>query len=157
MLIVAGLLIAALAVLLVLEPVLRAGAGVAVRPVAIFSDSDDEDDPVQRRRDRALAALKEIEFDHATAKLSDADYERLRTSYTAEALEALRATDGAAAAPAGAAAESVEDAVERLIASARAQAKGKKFCIECGSPLEGSGRFCVECGAKAATSAGPRA
>jgi hypothetical protein len=150
MLIAAGLLIAVLAVLLVLEPVLRAGAGVAVRPVAIFSDSDDEDDPVQRRRDRALAALKEIEFDHATAKLSDADYERLRTSYTAEALEALRATDGAAPAPAGTVAESVEDAVERLIASARAQAKGKKFCIECGSPLEGSGRFCVECGTKAA-------
>ena len=150
MLIVAGLLIAVLAVLLVLEPVLRAEPGVAVRPVAIFSDSDDEDDPVQRRRDRALAALKEIEFDHATAKLSDADYERLRTSYTAEALEALRATDGAAAAPAGAAAESADDAVERLIASARAQAKGKKFCIECGSPLEGSGRFCVECGSKVA-------
>jgi len=150
MLIVAGLLIAVLAVLLVLEPVLRAGAGVAVRPVAIFSDSDDEDDPVQRRRDRALAALKEIEFDHATAKLSDTDYERLRTSYTAEALEALRATDGAAPAPAGVAAEPVDDAVERLIASARAQAKGKKFCMECGSTLEGSGRFCVECGSKVA-------
>lgn len=148
MLIVAGLLIAVLAVLLVLEPVLRAGAGVAVRPVAIFSDSDDEDDPVQRRRDRALAALKEIEFDHATAKLSNADYERLRTSYTAEALEALRASDGAASAPVGSAAESAEDAVERLIVLARAQAKGKKFCIECGSPLEGSGRFCVECGSK---------
>ena len=44
MLIVAGLLIAVLAVLLVLEPVLRAEPGVAVRPVAIFSDSDDEDE-----------------------------------------------------------------------------------------------------------------
>jgi len=164
MLIVAGLLIAVLAVLLVLEPVLRAGAGVAVRPVAIFSDSDDEDDPVQRRRDRALAALKEIEFDHATAKLSDADYERLRTSYTAEALEALRATEEAGpgdrgtGGPRGHVGPPVppspgppdDDAVERLIAAARAQAKGTRFCIECGSPLEGSGRFCVECGSKVA-------
>jgi hypothetical protein len=144
MLILAGLLIATLAVVLVLEPVLRAGAGLPDQPAAIFSDSDDEDDPVQRRRDLALAALKEIEFDHATGKLSDADYDRLRTKYTTEALEALRAGDGAAV-PAGAAAE---DAVERLIATARAQTGGKKFCSDCGSLLEGSGRFCVECGSK---------
>jgi hypothetical protein len=30
----------------------------------------------------ALAALKEIEFDRETGKLSDADYELLKTRYT---------------------------------------------------------------------------
>jgi len=147
MVIVAGLLVAVLSVLLVLEPVLRAGDGRAVVP--LFSDSDDEDDPVQRRRDLALAAIKEIEFDHATGKLSDADFERLKVTYTAEALEALRAADAAAAPAPAAAPESAEDAVERLIAEARVQAKGRKFCSECGTPLEGSGKFCVECGSPA--------
>ncbi len=39
----------------------------------------------------ALTALKEIDFDRETGKLSDADYEFLKAKYTAIALEALRA------------------------------------------------------------------
>jgi hypothetical protein len=151
MLIAAGLLIATAAVLLVLEPILRAGAGppVAPRPI-LFGDSDDEEDPVQRRRDQALAALKEIEFDHATGKLSDADYQRLKERYTAEALEALRVADAVAAvtAPDATGVAVADDPVEQLIADARAKAKGKKFCSECGAQLEGSGKFCVECGTR---------
>ena len=51
----------------------------------------------------------------------------------------------AASAPA---ADNATDAVEALIAEARAAARERKqrFCAECGAPLEGSGRFCVECG-----------
>jgi hypothetical protein len=156
MVIAAGLLLALLAVLLVLEPVLRAAAGQKIELAdPLFLDSDDEDDPVQRRRDRALAALREIDFDRATGKLSDGDYERLKATYTAEALAALREVDAAAVVspalpPSGPPAS--DDAVEALIASARAEARrtGKKFCSECGAPLEGKGRFCVECGTPAA-------
>jgi len=156
MIIVAGLLIAVIAVLLVLEPVLRAAAGKPVElAVPLFADSDDEDDPLARRRDRALAALREIEFDKATGKLSDDDYTRLQVKYQAEALEALRAVDatkgeaGVAALAGAAMAPGPDgDAVERLIAEARAQARTKqqRFCEECGAPLEGSGKFCVACG-----------
>src|SRR5438445_4812753 len=39
----------------------------------------------------ALRALKEIEFDRATGKLSDADYDALKAQYTAEVVTALRA------------------------------------------------------------------
>jgi len=38
----------------------------------------------------ALRALKEIEFDRATGKLSDSDYEQLKAKYTEQALIALR-------------------------------------------------------------------
>src|SRR3989442_11196200 len=38
----------------------------------------------------ALRALKEIEFDRATGKLSDTDYEQLKAKYTEAALAALR-------------------------------------------------------------------
>jgi hypothetical protein len=46
------------------------------------------------KRDRALAALKELEFDHRTGKVSDEDYEQLVVPLRLEAAEALRALDG---------------------------------------------------------------
>jgi hypothetical protein len=44
-------------------------------------------------RDRALAALKELEFDHRTGKVSDDDYRRLVGPLRGRAAEALRALD----------------------------------------------------------------
>jgi hypothetical protein len=44
-------------------------------------------------RDRALAALKELEFDHRTGKISDADYRTLLGPLRSRAAEALRALD----------------------------------------------------------------
>jgi hypothetical protein len=41
-------------------------------------------------RDRALAALKELEFDHRTGKLTDADYRELVGTYRRRAAAALR-------------------------------------------------------------------
>ena len=42
-------------------------------------------------RDRALSALKELEFDHRTGKLSDADYRELVGAYRRRAAAALQA------------------------------------------------------------------
>jgi hypothetical protein len=44
-------------------------------------------------RDRALAALKELEFDHRTGKLTDADYRELVGTYRRRAAAALQAID----------------------------------------------------------------
>lgn len=38
----------------------------------------------------AIDALREIEFDHATGKLSERDYAELKASYTQRALEMMR-------------------------------------------------------------------
>lgn len=43
-------------------------------------------------RDRALLALKELEFDHRTGKVSDDDYRRLVRDLRQRAAEALRAS-----------------------------------------------------------------
>jgi hypothetical protein len=57
------------------------------------------------RRDRALAALKELEFDHRTGKVSDEDYRALVGPLRREAADALRALEPHAQA----AGSSVED------------------------------------------------
>ena len=44
-------------------------------------------------RDRALGALKELEFDHRTGKLEDADYRSLVGPYRRAAAVALRALE----------------------------------------------------------------
>jgi hypothetical protein len=45
------------------------------------------------RRDRALAALKELEFDHRSGKISDEDYRGLVGALRRQAAEALRALE----------------------------------------------------------------
>lgn len=47
-------------------------------------------------RDRALAALKELEFDHRTGKVSDEDYRALVGPLRREAADALRGLENGA-------------------------------------------------------------
>jgi hypothetical protein len=48
---------------------------------------------VAEERDRALAALKELEFDHRTGKISDDDYRAQVAPLRRRAAEALRALE----------------------------------------------------------------
>ena len=87
-----GILLAAVVVVLVALPFLR-------EP---FTEDDRLDAPSvadERRlalveeRDRALAALKELEFDHRTGKVDDVDYRELVGPLRQAAAAALRALD----------------------------------------------------------------
>jgi hypothetical protein len=87
--IAAGVLLAAAVVLLVALPFLR-------EPV-VDDDRLDAPDEAETRhlalldeRDRALSALKELEFDHRTGKITDADYRELVGPLRRSAATALR-------------------------------------------------------------------
>jgi hypothetical protein len=89
---VLGGILAAVAVLVVARPFLR-------EPEAA-NDRLDEPDELERQRlelveerDRALAALKELEFDHRTGKVNDEDYRALVGPLRRRAAEALRALE----------------------------------------------------------------
>lgn len=52
---------------------------------------------LEEERDRALAALKELEFDHRTGKVSDEDYRAAVGGLRREVADALRALDAGTA------------------------------------------------------------
>jgi hypothetical protein len=139
---IAGVAVAFLAVGLVLQPLLVPSAslrrGGAKSPEVEFEDIMESASP----KVQALLALKEIEFDRATGKLSDEDYEELKAKYAAVALEAIRAEDAgeAVTAPPGATA----DAAEELV---RLAAEGMlTVCPNCGPRPEADAAFCSDCG-----------
>src|SRR5947207_14377894 len=89
-----GVVLAVACVIVVALPFLR-------RPgLSASEDRLGEPDALERRRlelaeerDRALAALKELEFDHRTGKVSDEDYRASVGPLRRRAAEALRARE----------------------------------------------------------------
>jgi hypothetical protein len=125
---VVGTLLALVALAFVLYPLfVEQGPGIASRGDALPL----AEDPV--------AALREIEFDRATGKLSDADYGALKTRYTELALAAMRAGRSAAALAAMPAEDAAEAAVRRHRAALRE-------CVECGPRPEPDAVYCSSCG-----------
>ena len=127
-----GTLLVIVALAYVLYPLVFAPARPSPRPrprVPVGTSSSGED---------AVVALREIEFDRATGKLSDADYTDLKARYTRHALEAMRAQAAVAAdVPA-------QDAVEATVLAYRARLRS---CARCGPRPEPDAVFCSNCGA----------
>jgi hypothetical protein len=65
----------------------------------------------------AVDALREIEFDHVTGKLSDTDYTELKSLYTQRAVTAMR-----------------DDEADAVV------------CTTCGPRPESNALFCSDCG-----------
>jgi Double zinc ribbon len=135
---VAAALVGMVALWLVLRPLL----GPPTAPDPVEEPVEQDETP----RGVALLALKEIEFDRETGKLSDADYQYLKDKYTAEALEALRTEDGVG----------VPGDVEALIAhrvqalrfAAATAPPGAPACPSCGPRPEADALFCSSCGGR---------
>jgi hypothetical protein len=89
---VLGAVVAVIAVLLVAAPFLLepAPADDHLREPGV---EDQRALALVEEKDRALAALKELEFDHRTGKLSDDDYRELVGGYRRRAAAALRSLD----------------------------------------------------------------
>lgn len=163
---VVGVLLAAGGVYFVLRPILVPSPSGGAPLEASDTSPDPEDDLSTRAV--ALRALKEIEFDRATGKLADADYDTLKQKYTAEALEALREDaavppaesarrPGGTPAPRGAPARACPTHGPRPESDAafcsecgRGLASAPGYCARCGTSLEPDARFCARCGGRVA-------
>jgi len=159
---IVGILLATGATYFVLRPILRPS------PADDLSTSTDEgDDPDDDLSPQAVAlrALKEIEFDRATGKLSDADYDELHAKYQAEALAAFRAEPGAGSGephlkPAPGSqlpaprcpVDGPRPEVDAVFCSACGRRLGTApgYCARCGSALASDARYCNSCGSRVA-------
>jgi hypothetical protein len=153
---VIGTILAVGALAFVLYPVFF---GVARQPVVIAT-------PRLNQGESAIAALREIEFDRATGKLSETDYAELKARYTKEAIAVMRREK---ASPADVADDEIEAAVKAYREThATCPDHGPRpepdalYCSECGrylqdrcvscgaSVVEHDARFCVNCGLRLA-------
>jgi len=109
---VVGTLLALAALSFVLYPLLSGGNSKVAAGLGHNSPS------VEESSTGAVDALREIEFDRATGKLSDTDYENLKSSYTRRAISVMRGEGGSIC--------------ERCGPRPEADAS---FCSNCGRPL----------------------
>jgi hypothetical protein len=164
---IVGILLATGATYYVLRPIFRP-APPALRTAA-SDEGDDPDDDLSPQA-VALRALKEVEFDRATGKLSDADYDELRAKYTEEAVAAMRGDAGSGMRDAGSVAprapthpasripppvcpvDGPRPEPDAVFCSACGRRLGTApgYCSRCGSALETDARYCNRCGSRVA-------
>ncbi len=108
---------------------------------------------LQAERDRVLAAIEELEMDHAMGKIHFEDYQQQRNEWVQRGVEVLRAMDdyeGSSSAEDlevyhhGTIEAELEAAVARL-RSDRAE-RSHRYCGSCGAEIVMGDRFCTQCG-----------
>lgn len=159
---IAGAL-SAVAIVYVLRPILTPG------PAAMVLEDDKLVDML-RRKDAALKAIKDLEFDYRVGKVSDEDYRRLdqslrrqaivlmqqveklapRSSTLDDRLEAEIAAQRKSRPPQP---EAVKPATVPVPAAGRATNTPARYCTNCGNLLEPSHKFCANCGTPVAVPA----
>jgi len=100
------------------------------------------------RRDAAIEALRDIELEFQTGKLTDGEYQQMRRRLEREALQARDRVEGSSdAGGAGRAADTSAPAADTS-ASATDSLAAPRFCTSCGGSLDGKESFCPACGGK---------
>lgn len=103
----------------------------AARRSTATDEATEREEVALHERDAVYAALRDLEHDHETAKLSDEDYQAMRRELRARAASLMKEQADAASAPAPA---------PRTAAAS--------FCTACGKAARPDDRFCAQCGAR---------
>lgn len=82
----------------------------------------------------ALTAIKELEFDYQTGKLSPEDYESLKSRYESDAIEAMKGLDG------------LQKGGKKF--KTNEGANGRLICSSCGEAVPSRSRYCPNCGTR---------
>lgn len=118
------------------------------------------------RKDRAVRAIKELEFDHQVGKIDAEDYQRLNQRLSRQAITLLQQLEQIT--PASVALDEQLEAeiaqrrqakpAPKAVSAPRSQpvavaAGAARFCTQCGARLDTSFKFCANCGAPTAVAA----
>lgn len=91
-----------------------------------------------------LYALRDLDFDYQTGKVTESDYGTLRSRLLAEAASSLTAEDEDR--------QAADAQVERPAPANRKHSGGHNRCPQCGTRVEREHRFCARCGTSLLTS-----
>jgi hypothetical protein len=86
------------------------------------------------RRDAVLSALRDLDFDFRTGKVSEEDYKPLRAQLMAEAAQYIEVE------------EKGDEQLEALIRARRSVQQQGLRCQHCEAPIQAGQRFCSKCG-----------
>jgi len=149
-----GLLLLAATIPIVIKPLLnhRRLKPAAARVVPVSSADQHQ---------ATLLALRDLEFDHRTGKVTDEDYASLRTDLLAQAAATIDAKDKGAInldtlieeAVRSRRQTNVDALIEAAVRSRRknqAELQTANFCPKCGRKARVDDRFCASCGASLA-------
>ncbi len=120
---------------------------------------EEEENPLVQEKEKLLDAIRELDLDFATGKLSEEDYQELRERYKSQAALVLKAIREAAAKvpdslgtyrerlgeEAPSPEEEAEMAVEREILEKKFELASRS-CPSCGALRSPEDRFCRMCG-----------
>jgi hypothetical protein len=131
-------------------------AGYVLRPLftepkaALDIDllAETELDRLMDRKTVIYRNLKDLEFEYAMGRLSEADYRRLEADYKNDAATILEKLDALGAS------ENFDNAMEKEIASRKAKLFGPgparaaetPKCPSCGAEIISGKKFCADCG-----------
>jgi hypothetical protein len=103
---------------------------------------------LEAEREATVRAIRELDFDYRTHKLSDDDYKTLRATQVQRGAEILRELDALNAQaldgePVSGAADGIDAEIEAQVAALR---HGGVTCSSCGTVAKSGDRFCARCG-----------
>jgi rubrerythrin len=88
--------------------------------------------------EETLVALRDLDFDHTTGKITDDDYSVLRAELLVKASQALEAKKQKE--------QEFDSLIESAIQNRKKAKSSSQFCGKCGHIIEPSDRFCTGCG-----------
>ena len=93
-------------------------------------------DDLYNERDRLFDALRDLQAEHTTGKLSDSDFQMLTSRYESKTATILQQIDA------------VEQNQSKSGTSHKSKSKGAGTCPRCHARIEANDHFCFECGYK---------
>ena len=151
-----ALLVSLLALAYVVLPLLT-------RQAPLLQVEDDRLTDLLARKDGALRAIKDLEFDHQVGKISGEDYARFHQRLSRQAIVLIQQLEKIAPES-----QALDTQIEGEIAQHRkalaspamqpnangstptGSTSATRFCTECGAQLEAKHKFCANCGAPVA-------
>jgi len=108
------------------------------KPLEVLAGEGDTYHELLYKKDAAYTAIKDLEFDYQSGKLSEEDYSQMKEQFDREAISILEKID------------QLEKKEKKLAVPVSSKPK-TVFCAQCGKRNQVKNNFCFSCGTKLIT------